>query len=68
MSSADDHSSSDPRVARLIALRRERAEVEGSLPKHSVPAAMLVRLEDLDDEIAALEAELAASNGDHVPG
>ena len=46
-------------VERLAQLRRERDEVEASLPAHSVPASMLIRLEGLEDEIAALEAALA---------
>jgi|GEM_PF-6594890 len=45
----------DDPVARLARLRQERAELVASLPAHSVPAAMLIRLEDLDEEIAALE-------------
>lgn len=48
----------DDRAARLAALRRERDELAASLPAHSVPAAMLIRLEDLEDEIAALQATL----------
>ncbi len=58
MSTPTDHSQDDPRTARLAYLRRERDEVEASLPKHSVPASMLVRLEDLEEQIAALEVAL----------
>ncbi len=65
MSTADDQSQPYSPIARLAALRRERDEVEASLPKHSVPASMLVRLEDLDEEIAALEAALTP--GDATP-
>ena len=57
----------DPRAEQLAALKRERDEVTASLPKHSVTAAMLVRLEDLDDEIAALEAAHAAGASNAVP-
>jgi hypothetical protein len=60
MSTADDQSQPNSHAARLAALRRERDEVEASLPKHSVPASMVVRLEELDDQIAALEAALNA--------
>lgn len=41
---------------RLAQLERERAELVASLPKHSVPAATLIRIEDLDEEIAALRS------------
>ncbi len=58
------HPQDDPRTARLAYLRRERDEVEASLPQHSVPAAMLVRLEDLEEEITALEVALNVRAGD----
>jgi len=48
--------------AQLDHLRKEYAEVEASLPKHSVPASMLIRLEELEDQIAALEKQIAAAN------
>ncbi len=48
----------DDLVARLAQLRQERAALSASLPAHSIPAAMLIRLEDLDEEIAALERAL----------
>lgn len=54
----------DPRQAQLDALRREHAEIEASLPQHSVPASMLIRLEDLEAQIAALQAALAADEGE----
>ncbi len=49
---------SDDPAARLAQLRQERGELVASLPAHSLPAAMLIRLEDLDEEIAALERTL----------
>ena len=49
----------DDRAARLAALEREHAELEASLPKHSVPPAMIIRLEELEDAIAALRAAIA---------
>lgn len=52
----------EERLNQLAALRREYAEVEASLPKHSVPASMLIRLEELEDAIAALEAALDADD------
>jgi len=53
-------SPNDPRAARLAALKREYAERSASLPAHSIPATQLIRLEELEDEIAALQAEMAS--------
>jgi hypothetical protein len=52
----------DPRAERLAALKREYAERRASLPAHSVSAAHLIRLEELEDEIAALRAEIASES------
>lgn len=54
MSDTPDPSSTN--AARLAQLQREYDELRASLPAHSVPAAMLIRLEELEDEIAALRA------------
>lgn len=35
-------------------LEREVHELEASLPAHSIPASMLLRLEELEEELAAL--------------
>lgn len=45
------------RAVLLARLRREYEELRASLPAHSIPAAMLLRLEELEEAIAALEAE-----------
>ncbi len=47
------------RAVRLAALEREYAELLASLPAHSIPPAMIMRLEELEDAIAALRAGLA---------
>jgi hypothetical protein len=52
----------DPRAERLAALKREYAERRASLPAHSVSAAHLIRLEELEDAIAALRAEIASDS------
>ena len=52
----------DQRGERLAALKREYAERRASLPAHSVSAAQLIRLEELEDEIAALRAEIASES------
>jgi len=49
---------------RLAELEREHAEVVGSLPKHSVTAMHLYRIEELEEEIAALRAELGIEPDD----
>jgi hypothetical protein len=55
---------SDPRLERLKKLQREYQEMESNLPAHSVPASMLLRLEELEDEIRALQSELALGDSD----
>ena len=52
----------DQRAERLAALKREYAECRASLPAHSVSAAQLIRLEELEDEIATLRAEIASES------
>ena len=49
---------------RLQQLEREYAELEASIPAHSIKAAHLQRLEELEDEIADLKKEIAAKNKD----
>jgi len=50
---------SDEGLKRLMQLQREYQEMESSLPAHSVPASMMIRLEELEDEIRVLQNELA---------
>ncbi len=42
----------------LAELQREFKEVEGSLPRHSVKASQLIRLEELEDQIEEIQAQL----------
>lgn len=42
---------------RIAELEREIREVEASIPAHSVPASMLIRLEELEDELNRLQAK-----------
>jgi DNA primase large subunit len=37
----------------LAALERELEQLKQQLPRHSVPAALLLRIEELEEEIAA---------------
>jgi hypothetical protein len=48
----------DELAAQLARLERERDEVLASLPAHSTPPTLLIRLEDLDERIALLRAQL----------
>lgn len=50
----------DDRISRLAALEREYAELQASLPAHSTPPSLLIRLEELEDAIADLRAALAS--------
>ena len=40
---------------RIAQLEEEIANLEARLPKHSVPAAMLIELEELEDELETLK-------------
>jgi hypothetical protein len=53
------------RERRVGQLEREHAELIASLPKHSVTAAQLIRIEALEDEIASLCAEAKIELTDH---
>lgn len=44
---------------RITQLEKEIAELKARLPKHSVPAAMIIELEDLEDELEVLRARTA---------
>lgn len=41
---------------KIAQLEKELAELKARLPKHSVPAAMIIELEELEEEIEALRA------------
>ena len=44
----------DPKK-RIEELKREIEEIKKSQPKHSIQASMLLRLEELEEELAQLE-------------
>jgi hypothetical protein len=44
------------REARIQELEREIADLKARWPKHSVPPAMLMRLEELEEELERLRA------------
>jgi ATPase subunit of ABC transporter with duplicated ATPase domains len=41
---------------RIAQLEKEIEEMEARLPKHSVPPAMIIELEDLEEELEMLKA------------
>lgn len=41
---------------RIAQLEKEIEEMQARLPKHSVPPAMIIELEDLEDELEMLRA------------
>ena len=42
---------------RIAELEKEIADLEARLPKHSTPPAMLLQLEDLEDELEMLKGQ-----------
>ena len=58
-----DRSPAD-RATRLAALEREHAELLASLPAHSLSPALLMRIEEIEEAIAALRRPPA---GDSTP-
>jgi hypothetical protein len=41
---------------RIVRLEKEIEELKARLPKHSVPAAMIIELEELEDELEMLRS------------
>jgi len=48
--------SKDRRVVRIRELERQIADLEARLPAHSVPPAMIGRLEELEEELEQIKA------------
>jgi HAMP domain-containing protein len=44
---------------RIEELERSIADLKARLPRHSVPASMLIELDDLEEELEHLQAEIA---------
>jgi hypothetical protein len=57
----------DKRIIQLQLLQREYKEMEASLPAHSIPASMLIRLEELEDAIGAIKKDLESNPDDSSP-
>ena len=52
--------SDDATEERIIELRDRIEGLRGRLPRHSVPTAMLIELEELEEELEALEQETSS--------
>ena len=46
----------------LAALERELEQLKQQLPRHSIPPTLLVRIEELEEEIAARKAPVGTFN------
>jgi len=54
----------DDQVAQRIAeLERQLADLQARLPAHSVPAVMLIEMEEIEDKLARLQSELEKQSG-----
>lgn len=43
---------------RLVKLQKELKQVRSQLPAHSIPPAMMLQIDELEDQIAELKKEL----------
>jgi hypothetical protein len=48
---------SENRAPQIVDLERRIVELKARLPKHSIPPAMLIELEDLEEELIAAREE-----------
>jgi hypothetical protein len=53
---------SEERAARVSELERRIADLEARLPKHSVPARMLIQLEELEEALERARSEAGQEN------
>lgn len=47
---------------RIAELERQIAELEARLPQHSIPPAMLIQLEELEETLEAARSQMAEEN------
>jgi hypothetical protein len=53
---------SEDTVAHISELERRIADLQARLPRHSVPPAMLIQLEELEEALARARSEAAQEN------
>ena len=56
----------EDRSLRIAELERRIADLKARLPKHSIPASMLIELEDLEEELAATLASPRADEAQEI--
>ena len=49
---------------RIAELQDQIEQLKARLPKHSVPAAMIIELEDLEDELETLRGQVARESNE----
>ncbi len=49
-------------IARVAELEKRIADLKARLPKHSIPPAMLIELEELEEELEQALVEMAQEN------
>ena len=54
--------------AEIAALAARLADLQARLPAHSVPPALIAELDELDEQLAAARARLAAAEQGRVAG
>ncbi|UCC76053.1 MAG: hypothetical protein JSW37_11115 [Anaerolineales bacterium] len=55
--------SHDRAVQRIIELKQRLADLQARLPAHSVPPAMMMEMEEIEEELARLRSFLDSGNG-----
>lgn len=55
--------SHDRAVQRIIELKQRLADLQAQLPAHSVPPAMMMEMEEIEEELARLRSILDSGKG-----
>ncbi len=55
--------SHDRAVQRIIELKQRLADLQARLPAHSVPPAMMMEMEEIEEELARLRSILDSGKG-----
>ncbi len=50
------------KVVQVEEIRNQIKEIQNSLPAHSIPASMIIEIEDLEAELRRLEDETSGEN------
>ena len=53
-----DASTRERAMQRIAELKQRLDDLRSRLPAHSVPAAMIIEMEDIEEELARLKADL----------